>query len=362
MIVYSILIVLCVILYILQKKEKISNKINILYWILITLLFIVSAFRYNVGQDYEHWTDVYNWIMNGEKGGNYVEIGYRYLNKLIQLIPFSNAYVLFFITSAFIIYGFGYVIFKDVEKKYWFLAVFMFIGSGIFFASLNLVRQYIAVVIVAFGIISLKKNKYICFIASVILAALFHTSALIMFAFLPFYLIFRNQKYSKVLIVIYVLSLIFMVVDLRQIIGYFKFLIPERWVWYLQSDFLTERNFSAITKQLVPNLLLIFVLIKRKQVIEMNKENDIYILMLFIDVIITNCFYGVLVLLRLSYFFDISLIFIVPIIFELLKNYNKKIENLGKLSIFGYYILLTVVTIFIMNGHGVMPYQTIFFN
>ena len=93
----------------------------------------------------------------------------------------------------------------------------------------------------------------------------------------------------------------------------------------------------------------------------MSKENDIYILMLFIDVIITNCFYGVLVLLRLSYFFDISLIFIMPIIFELLQSYNKKIENLGKLSIFGYYILLTVVTIFLMNGHGVMPYQTIFF-
>lgn len=362
MIVYSALIILCIVLYVLQKKGKISKRLNIYYWVLVTLLFLVSAFRYNVGQDYEHWTDVYNWIMNDEKGGNYVEIGYRYLNMIIQLVPYSNAYVLFFITSAFIILGFGYIIYKNVDKEYWFLAIFMFICSGIFFASLNLVRQYIAVVITTFGIILLKKNKYFGFIISIIIAALFHTSALIMIAFLPFYLIFRNQKYNKALIVIYALSLIFMVVDLRQIIEYFKFLIPERWVWYLQSDFLTERNFSAITKQLVPNLLLIFVLIKRKKVIEMNKENDIYILLLFIDVIITNCFYGVLVLLRLSYFFDVALIFIVPIIFELLQSYNKKIENLGKLSIFGYYILLTVVTIFIMNGHGVMPYQTIFFN
>lgn len=361
MITYSILIILCILLYVLQKKEKISRRVNIFYWSLITLLFLVSALRYNVGQDYEHWVEVYNWILNGEPAGNYVEIGYRYLNKLIQLVPFFNAYVLFFITSAFIIFGFGYLIYKNVEKKYWFLAVFMFICSGIFFASLNLVRQYIAVVITTFGIIFLKKNKYIWFIISIILAALFHTSALVMIVFLPFYLLFRNQRHNKVLIAIYVLSLIFMIVDLRQILEYLAFLIPERWKWYLQSDFLTERNFSAITKQLVPNLLLIFLLIKRKQVIEMNKENDIYILMLFIDVIITNCFYGVLVLLRLSYFFDISLIFIVPIIFELLQSYNKKIENLGKLAIFGYYILLTVVTIFLMDGHGVMPYQMIFF-
>lgn len=361
MITYSIIIILCILLYILQRKGKISKKIGVFYWTLITLLFLISAFRYNVGQDYEHWIDVYNWILNGEPAGNYVEIGYRYLNKLIQLVPFFNAYVLFFITSIFIIYGFGYLIYKNVEKEYWFLSVFMFICSGIFFASLNLIRQYIAVVIIAFGIDFLKKNKYISFVIFVLLASLFHTSALIVLVFLPFYLIFRNRRFSKALTIIYVLSLVFMVVDLRQILEYMKFIIPERWEWYLQSEFLTERNFSAITKQLVPNLLLIFVLMKRKQVIEKSKENDIYILMLFIDVIITNCFYGVLVLLRLSYFFDISLIFIIPIIFELLQNYNKKIENLGKLSIFGYYILLTVVTIFLMNGHGVMPYQTIFF-
>lgn len=361
MFIYSILIILCLLLYILQKKEKLAKNINIFYWSLITLLFLVSALRYDVGQDYNHWIDVYNWIMNGENGGNYVEIGYKYLNVLIQLIPIFNEYTLFIITSAFIIFGFGYIIYRNVEKKYWFLSIFMLICSGIFFASLNLVRQYIAVVIVALGMTFLKKQNYMLFILSVIVAALFHTSALIMLAFLAFYLIFRKQKFNKILIGIYMLSLIFMIIDLRQIIEWFKFMIPERWIWYLQSDFLTDRNYSAIVKQLVPNLLLIFVLMKRKQIINMKEENDIYILMLFTDVVITNCFYGVLVLLRLSYFFDISLIFIIPIIFELLQGYDRKIEKLGKLSILGYYILLTVVTIFFMNGHGVMPYQTILF-
>ena len=81
--------------------------------------------------------------------------------------------------------------------------------------------------------------------------------------------------------------------------------------------------------------------------------------MLYTDVIITNCFYGILVLLRFSYFFDISLIFIIPVVLELLKTYDKKIIILGNLGIWGYYILLTVVTIFIMNGQGVMPYNTL---
>lgn len=368
MIIYSILIFFCLLFYFLERKGKLK-KTNIFFWALITGIFLVSAFRYDVGQDYQHWTDVYEWIKEGLPAGNYVEIGYRFLNAFIQILPFSHVYLLFIVTSAFIIFGFGYLIYKNVDKKYWFLAVFIFIGSGIFFASLNLVRQYVAVVITTLGIPFLLKKKYAIFILFTLLATLFHTSALIMIAFMIFYLLFKEQKHHKALIVIYALSILFMIVDLRQIIGWFQFMIPERWRWYLQSEFLTDRNYSAIVKQLVPNAILIFVLWKRKEMIEKNKINDIFILMLFVNVVITNCFYGVLVLLRLSYFFDVSLVFIVPVIFELLEQYDKKIEKLGKLgsleklgklSIIGYYILLTVVTIFIMNGHGVMPYQTIF--
>lgn len=360
MIVYSILIILSLLFHYFGKEKKIKNT-KYIFWGLITLLFLVSAFRYNVGQDYQHFVDVYHWIEEGLPGGNYVEIGYKAINYFIQILPFSNVYLLFIITSAIINFGFGYVIYKNVEKKYWFLAIFIFMGSGIFFASLNLIRQYIAIIITTFAVTYILQKKYIVSILLVLLASSFHTSALIMVPFLLFYLIFKNQKYEKVLLILYVLSLIFMVVDLRQIMDLFLFIIPERWEWYLQSEFLTSRNYSAIVKQLVPNILLLYALWKRKEILERNRNYDIYILMFFANVFITNCFYGVLVLLRLSYFFDISLVFVIPIIFESLNQYNSHIQILGKTAIIGYYILLTIVTIFIMNGHGVMPYQSILF-
>lgn len=360
MIVYSILIILSLLFHYLGKEKKIKNT-KYIFWGLIIFLFLVSAFRYNVGQDYQHFVDVYHWIEEGLPGGNYVEIGYKAINYFIQILPFSNVYLLFIITSAIINFGFGYVIYKNVEKKYWFLAIFIFMGSGIFFASLNLIRQYIAIIITTFAVTYILQKKYIVSILLVLLASSFHTSALIMVPFLLFYLIFKNQKYEKVLLILYVLSLIIMVVDLRQIMDLFLFIIPERWEWYLQSEFLTSRNYSAIIKQLVPNILLLYALWKRKEILERNRNYDIYILMLFANVFITNCFYGVLVLLRLSYFFDISLVFVIPIIFESLNQYNSHIQILGKTAIIGYYILLTIVTIFIMNGHGVMPYQSILF-
>lgn len=358
MIVYSIMMLLCLILYFFQNKIR---KIDIAYIAMIVLFFLVSALRYNVGQDYEHWIQVYNWIENGYAGGDYVEIGFKVLNQIVQAVPFFNVYVLYVITSAFIIFGFGYTIFKNVKKEYWFLALFMFIGSGIFFATLNLVRQYISIVIIMIALPLLINKKYIKFGLCVLIASLFHTSSFIMIPFAIFYIIFNGQKYKKALIVIYLLSLIFMIIDLRQIMEWFVFMIPQRWKWYFNSEFLTDRNYSALVKQLVPNIILLFTLWRRKEIVEEKPENDIYILMLFANVVITNCFYGVLVLLRLSYFFDISLIFIIPIIVEKIRKYkNDKLTILTITAIISYYILLTVVTIFIMGGHGVMPYQTLF--
>ena len=355
MIVYTIPMILCLIFQLSKLDDK---KSKIAFNITITILFLISAIRYNVGKDYQHCIDIYNWIENNSTGV-YVEIAYKYLNIIIQKIPFMNVYYLFITTSAFIIFSFGYMIKKEIKQEYWFVSIFIFIGSGVFFATLNLIRQYIAITIILLALPLLRNRKYIEFFLLIILASLFHTSAIIMLPFMIFYIIFHNYKFHKILTVIYIISLIFMIIDIRQIIETLSFIIPQRWQWYLNSEYLTSRNTSAIVKQLVPNLLLIFIMLNRKKEIIDIEKNDIYILMLYTDVIITNCFYGILVLLRFSYFFDISLIFIIPVVLELLKTYDKKIIILGNLGIWGYYILLTVVTIFIMNGQGVMPYNTL---
>ena len=357
MIIYTIPIIMCLIFNLIHFEGK---KARIAYWTTVIILFLISSLRYNVGKDYSHWVDVYNCLENNVPGGGYVEIGYKYLNILIQNIPYFNVLCLYVITSAFIIFSIGYVIEKNIESKYWFVSLFILIGSGIFFATLNLVRQYIAIIIILLGLPFLRDKKYIKFSIIIFLATLFHTSSIIMLPFMLLYIIFKDYKYHKVLVALYIISLLFIIIDIRQIIETFLFIIPQRWKWYLESEFLTDKNYSAIVKQLVPNLLLIFTMINRKKIIENNPKNDIYILMLYTNTIITNCFYGVLVLLRFSYFFDISLIFIIPIILETIKDYNKSIKILANIAIWGYYILLTVVTIFLMNGHGVMPYQTIF--
>lgn len=358
MIIYILLIGLCLFgQFFINSKNK-----KYYFGALVFLCAMVSAFRFQVGQDYQHWVDVYHWIENGSNV--YVEFGYKLLNQIIIFIPFIGVDFLYITTSFFIVLLFGTYIKKSVPQQYWFLSMFLFIATGIFFASMNLLRQYIAIAICLLAVLRLDKKKYISFVILIILAMLFHTSAFVLFPFAILYILSKKLQNNTLLWVAYLLSLLFIVIDLRKIIDVFDFLIPDRWKWYLNSNFLTDRNSSAIVKQLVPNLIVIYSIIKRKELRKYYEKFDITFALVFMATIITNCFYGILVLLRLSNYFDFGFIILIPILFDYIANYEKKYK-FSKLCIIGiiiYYLLLTIVTIFIMNGHGVMPYTSIFTN
>lgn len=358
MIIYTLLIGLCLFgQFFINAKNK-----KYYFGILVLLCAMVSAFRFQVGQDYQHWVDVYHWIENGSNV--YVEFGYKLLNQFIIFIPFIGVDFLYIVTSFFIVLVFGKYIKKSIPQQYWFFSMFLFITTGIFFASMNLLRQYIAIAICLLAILRLDKKQYISYIALVFVAMTFHTSALIMLPFALFYIISKRINSNTFLWIIYILSLLFIVIDLRKIIDIFAFLLPERWKWYLDSHFFVDRNYSAILKQLVPNILVIYLIMNRTEMRKYYERFDISFALAFITTILTNCFYGILLLLRLSNYFDFSFIIIIPLIFDYLMKYEKKAKmaKIYKICIIIYYLLLTIVTIFVMNGHGVMPYKSIFIN
>lgn len=352
MIVYSFLILICVFLQFFCKKNR-----RLFFNLTVIMLFLVSAFRYNVGTDYEHYGNIFQWILNGYDV--YVESGFKILNIFVQKVLNMDVIAVYFISSLIIIISFAKSIKDNVDPKYWFISIFIFICSGIYFASFNLIRQYIAIAIIVAGIPLLIKKRYIKYSILVLIASTFHTSALIVEVFILFLMLFRNRNNTNILWCLYIVSILFMVIDIRNIFNLFSMIIPDRWLWYLNSDFLLKKNTSAILKQIVPNITIIFLLRKRKYILKNNVNADVYILGYFMFVIITNCFFGVLLLLRLSNYFDFYLIYCVPLIIEFWRyNENKKITMWLFIL---YYLVLTIVTIFIMNGHGVMPYKTIWF-
>ena len=79
-----------------------------------------------------------------------------------------------------------------------------------------------------------------------------------------------------------------------------------------------------------------------------------------VNTIITNIAFGIMVLVRLSYYFDFSILLLLPIILaHIREKFGKRLFIIGTVLSTSYYVSLTIVTIFIMNGQGVMPYNSL---
>lgn len=147
----------------------------------IRIFFLIvgglSAVRYNVGYDYTNYLDI---IL----GRNAYAIAYDRLEPIGKLLIDASKYVeypqLFFILSSLIIFaGIAFWIYKESEDYK--LSILIFMGLPMFFwASLSIVRQFMAI---AFGVLffhSVLSQKYRQSYLWLALASLSHVSALVL--------------------------------------------------------------------------------------------------------------------------------------------------------------------------------------
>lgn len=352
----SILIISGKLIGSLTCKKLDETTLKFFVYLLFFYLFFISAFRFDVGTDYKHWEQMFNIINQGYS--TYVEVLYIYLNKLLgSLFGFSSRSL--FIFSSFIICSsYQYVIVKLMPKEYWLLGTYLFINLGCFFMSMNLVRQYIAIALICYTIPQLKNEKYMKLIVSVSVACFLHSTACIYFIAILGFILYRRLKtetQTRLLFILLVVSICLMMFDFRQYLYLFSKIIPDRFEMFYLSEgnkYFIQRNVSAILKQFVPNIIILFLLwIKSKKSLSFIDEVSLF--GAFCYVLLTNLFCGMMAFIRLAYFFEIFFILITP----LLINYFSK--GKAKVIIFFYivyYAILTIITIYIMRGCGVMPY------
>lgn len=332
---------------------------RIILYIDLCLLFLVSAFRYYVGTDYINYVFRYNVIMSNPNASWLgLERGFILLNQFIQYLGGSVQWV-FIISSALMIISIGFVSFKYVSKSNWLYFLFLFVSMGYFFASMNILRQYMAIAITLFALPSLLKGKYIPYFISVIFAAFFHKSILILLGFELLVWIFRKRQPHDLLLAFLIATLAGVFIDFRPVaemvishfsLGYGKF--------YLNSIFFQNRNMLAALKLFVPNFTMFLLLYdwKRKQCISFDRK--VILLGCWIATCIQNLFYGINVFIRFGdFFFFFSIMGVIFAIRIQKKSSDRLIIAIGYTA---YYIILTVVTIFIMGGQGAMPYQSVF--
>ena len=174
MTLYILLPLLNVVLYLFLAGRKGGKKL----YLIITLasLALISSLRSSqIGADYPIYVKIFENI--GNLINKYpMEKGYLYFNLIASL--FTHSYVVFSLALNSVIFSILYFfIRKNVEEKYYFWTVFIFITNPYLYiqSTFNVVRQAISTCIVLLGINQLNNRKYIPFLLLTIIAAQFHS-------------------------------------------------------------------------------------------------------------------------------------------------------------------------------------------
>lgn len=323
---------------------------------------LVSALRFSTGYDYNMYATIYHnysFVSLEEIGQARLEKGFAI--PLAVLNQYSDTYLpMFVLTSIVICLGVFILIYKYSSVPW--VSVITFLSLGMFFNSLNFLRQFTAAIIVTFALQYIEKKNPFKFLTVVIIASIFHWSALIM---IPFYLLLQikpgiilSSVSAVVLVFIYLFSNPVMEF-LTQTFYMYKGYDPEKSV-----EMINGLPIKYTVMFLVP---FIICMIFKNRLMERNKVNRIYIncllFIVFFEVIGTK--HAIISRFALLFFLPVMMA-LIPDLYITVKEYIS--ERFSKIKLpagitAGVLGLAAAVSCYIMlmssNYNGVMPYQSI---
>lgn len=374
MYIYIITFLITILLVWLAENKAKSRKNKIILLILAVVpMFFISAIRYNVGTDYEkRYVADYYTLLEGKNVGN-LEIGFKAIDYLCLFFT-KEPYLLFVITSLIILAIIFEVIYKKSSNRI--LSIIIFFLGGYFFATLNIIRQYISVAFILLGYQFLmsenKKKAYIGFVICAILAFFMHSSSII--CFIIILLTKKNIMDARWVIPLSILILILnknIMVILTPIIKNTRFNV------YLTGKFTTgELSILQIVENLIIYLAMYFsYYFEKKQGKELDEQGITLLniqglaLLLTVSGVIHTLF------IRMAIYFVAFQIISIPYFFSILQfntitdKINKKLKKNLKtktveIIIYSCIVLgfsaMFIYTNILNNDNEVLPYKTIF--
>lgn len=346
--------IICFSFYIKTKNKKKSMIFLILSFV---VMFLLVALRgANVGTDYIDVAKAYQNLSQGiltKHDVNWFGYPLVYLCRFIGLIFGDSYFVFYFILAFFSLFFVFKGIIKFSENKK--LSLILFITFCLYYQLMNQSRQMLAISIIFYAIGFIKEKKLIKYFLLILLAGCIHESALIM---LPFYFIDKIKLKSYIMIIIGISVVI---------IGFYtpilEFLISKTsYSIYLNTIYNVSFKLSTLFNLVFRLMLFVFsyYVIKKHN---KNLENNYLINLSFICTILQIITVKYYFLGRLTTYFFISYLYLIPIVYNLLKkNKNTKIVTamlvVALISIYNVYYFSSSGA----RGAGYEKYSTIFTN
>lgn len=354
MIVYIVLTAVTVVLAGFVKKEETGfcrnmtrqqacNRICLLS--IFTLLFLVSACRYQVGNDYSRYEEFFHLIPLKQVVPT--EFGFNLIVRIMQTIFGIDTKLTIFALFAFVTIFFMVKAVYEQSDDFLF-SFFLFMTLSYYFQSLNTVRYYFAWAIAVFSMKYVLKKEYGKFVLLILLTATVHKSVLLV---IPVYFL-ANRAIKRwqfgVLLLLAASGLVFRDLYLKIVI----FLYPS----YENTVYL-DGGTSFIN---ILRIIGVFVLtlLYYRQAVEGNEKNRFYFNLNVFALLLYTCASFLPEISRIGYYMTAGHIFLLPSLVNHIEKTGQK--KFWKVIIIGAAVLYFAV--FLIKAQDllvrIVPYHT----
>lgn len=273
----------CLSVYLSTQKRN-----DLLFVIGLLPIALFAGFRYKIGIDFIAYWEIYL------HANDYLtEPGHRLVCKVLSEIGFGPQmhYLLY---SLFTVIFICKLLSSYMPKYSVLICLFFFVGD--FFASLNIMRQYIALVFFLYAIRYVKTHSLYKYCLFILLGAAFHYSVIFLF---PFYWLLKLRLPPMRL---------FLFLGIFLVLSY---MLPAKSLFvhipkYGEYIAMAVNESAGLGMGFISRLfILCFLLIFRDRILHKNSDNIIVINGCFYSICLALLFKDFIVFLRLAYYFQI---------------------------------------------------------
>ena len=318
-----------------------------------SILFLISALRFNIGTDYE----LYEYIFQrAEEKELELSVLYSYASDLFRLFELPYQYFVAFNSLLFIIIIYFFI---RTHSSHYYISLLTLLGTYMYFTSFNTFRQMTAA---AFILLSLLvffhfRKKIVSFLLFFV-AVGFHKST-VMYA--PIFLLglFKMSKKFYVITLICCFCAFFFLPESVKVY-FFELILNQSSFFkekYVDSEFI-EGEARGLTSMVF--FVFYFGMLLKLVLHDSFQNEQSWIERTFVFYLVIQSFLPYSnVTDRMSILFELLAICLVPRFIETFEHI--RLKNLVKLGVITVFIVRAIYVL-LLNGDGVVPYKSILGN
>lgn len=316
------------------------------------LLFVIAGFRgLEVGNDtpmYVSYFSRLDGLGSLSVSENRFEFAFRLYNCLIAQF-FSDPHILLIISSL-VYFGLLYKVFRKISVTPVY-SVLMYVGLTMYYSSLTMLRQCIAIGLCAIAYLYLMEKKRVRFVLLVVLAGMFHTTAYLVLVMLLFSLIPYKKNTRFLYFAIGLICAAFFNVLVQVVV----ILVPK-YAGYLSGEnyYIAGKLGSVIKAGIYGSLYLIYNYLYRRYGEDTEKNKILYFTSLMGALVTLASVQGA-ILSRIASYFNIMFCVAIPNALSWLPDRKKK--YIWGSMILGVLFLYNMIILFLRpEWTGILPY------